>query len=96
MSYFASAIEIGRPVEEVYAWFLDVDKNAPRIDPEADEARKVPSGETKAGATFFLRSGGRESLSGQIGSHSASAGSRPNSSMMTCFMGVGSGCRVFP
>ena len=61
MSGFESGVEIGRPVAEVFAWFLEMDKNAPRIDPEADEARKEPPGETKAGTTFYLRSGGRES-----------------------------------
>lgn len=61
MSHFESAVEIERAVEDVYSWFLDMDKNAPRIDPEADEARKEPQGETKAGTTFYLRSGGRES-----------------------------------
>lgn len=61
MSGFESAVEIGKPVAEVFAWFLEMDKNAPRIDPEADEARKEPPGETRAGTTFYLRSGGRES-----------------------------------
>lgn len=61
MSGFESAVEIGRPVAEVFTWFLDMDENAPRIDPEADDARKEPPGETRAGTTFYLRSGGRES-----------------------------------
>lgn len=61
MSGFESAVEIGRPVAKVFTWFLEMDQNAPRIDPEADEARKEPPGETRAGTTFYLRSGGRES-----------------------------------
>ena len=61
MSGFESAVEIGRPIAEVFTWFLEMDKNAPRVDPEADEARKDPPGETTAGTTFYLRSGGRES-----------------------------------
>lgn len=61
MSGFMSAVEIRRPVAEVFNWFLEMDKNAPRIDPEADEARKEPPGETRVGTTFYLSSGGRES-----------------------------------
>lgn len=61
MSHFESSVEIRRSTEEVYRWFLEMDQNAPRIDPEADEARKEPPGETKAGTTFYLRSRGRES-----------------------------------
>lgn len=34
----------------------------PRVDPEADEGRKEPPGETKAGTTFYLRNGSRESF----------------------------------
>lgn len=61
MSGFKSEVDIGRPVAEVFTWFLEMDQNAPRVDPEADEARREPPGETGAGTTFYLRSGGRES-----------------------------------
>jgi hypothetical protein len=60
MSHFESAVEIERPVDSVYAWFLAMDENAPRIDPEADEGRKEPPGETRPGTTFYLKSGSRE------------------------------------
>lgn len=60
MSHFESSVEIRRPTEEVYRWFLEMDQNAPRIDPET-EARKEPHGETKAGTTFYLSRRGRES-----------------------------------
>lgn len=58
---FESSVEIRRPVERVYNWFLEMDQNAPRMDPEADSARKEPPGPTGVGTTFFLRSGSRES-----------------------------------
>ncbi len=60
MSHFESSVDIRRPTDEVFRWFLDMDKNAPRIDPEADEVRKEPPGETKAGTTFYFKRGGRE------------------------------------
>lgn len=58
---FESSVEIGRPVERVYDWFLKMDENAPRIDPEADSGWKEPPGPTGPGTTFYLRSGSRES-----------------------------------
>lgn len=60
MSHFESSVDIRRPIDDVYRWFLEMDQNAPRIDPEADEARKEPPGETKPGTTFYLKSRGRE------------------------------------
>ena len=58
---FESSVEIRRPPEDVFRWFMALDQNAPRIDPEADSASKEPPGETAAGTVFRLRSGSRES-----------------------------------
>jgi hypothetical protein len=60
LASFESSVETNQPVERVYEWFLAMDENAPRIDPEADEARKDPPGKTGPGTTFTLRSGSRE------------------------------------
>ena len=47
-------------MESVYAWFLAIDQNAPRIEPRMDEARKEPPGETRPGTKFYFMGRGRE------------------------------------
>lgn len=60
MAHFESAVEIERPVESVYTWFLAMDQNAPRIETRMDEARKEPPGDTRAGTKFYFMGRGRE------------------------------------
>ncbi len=60
MAHFESAVEIERPVESVYTWFLAMDENAPRIEPRMDDARKEPPGDTRPGTKFYFMGRGRE------------------------------------
>jgi hypothetical protein len=60
MAHFEAVIEIERPVDAVYDWFLAMDQNAPRIEPRMDDARKEPPGETRPGTKFYFIGRGRE------------------------------------
>lgn len=52
-----SAVTIARPVEEVYRFLLDLDKNA--TDPGVESVVKTPDGPTAQGTTFRFHHGGR-------------------------------------
>jgi uncharacterized membrane protein len=54
MGKIESAVTIERPVEEVYRYFLDLDKNAP-TDPSVESVAKEPAGPTAPGTTFRYR-----------------------------------------
>jgi hypothetical membrane protein/uncharacterized membrane protein len=50
-----STVTIDRPVEEVFRFFLDLDTNARKTDPNIDSIIKTPEGPTRAGTTFHVR-----------------------------------------
>jgi uncharacterized membrane protein len=50
-----STVTIARPVEEVFRFFLDLDKNAPKTDPNVESVVKTPEGPTRPGTTFRFR-----------------------------------------
>jgi uncharacterized membrane protein len=55
MAMVESTVTIARPVEEVFHFFLDLDKNAPKTDPNVESVVKTPEGPTRAGTTFRFR-----------------------------------------
>ena len=55
MAKLESTVTIARPVEEVFRFFLDLDKNAPKTDPNVDSVVKTPEGPTGPGTTFHFR-----------------------------------------
>ena len=55
MAELESTVTIVRPVEEVFRFFLDLDKNAPKTDPNVDSVVKTPEGPTGPGTTFHFR-----------------------------------------
>jgi hypothetical protein len=50
-----SMIEIKRPVEPVYGFFLDLERNIVRTDPTVESVVKTTEGPLGAGTTFRLR-----------------------------------------
>ncbi len=44
MAKVESTVAICRPVEEVFRFFLDLDKNAPKTDPNVESVVKTPDG----------------------------------------------------
>ena len=54
MARMTTMVTIARPVEEVFAFFLALDENAPRTDPSVSVV-KDPTGPTRAGTTFRFR-----------------------------------------
>lgn len=61
MAKIESSVTIARPVEDVYAHFLDLDKTS--SDPDTVSAAKEPAGPTTAGTTFhFEHAKGRRSM----------------------------------
>ena len=54
-SRIESAVVINRPVEEVFGFFLNLDENAPRVDPGLLSVVRSPDGPTEAGTTFRFR-----------------------------------------
>jgi hypothetical protein len=52
-----SAVTIARPIEDVYRFFLDLDKNA--TDPGVESIVKTPDGPTAQGTTFRFHHRGR-------------------------------------
>jgi hypothetical protein len=55
MAKIDSSVMIARPVEEVFSFFLDLDKNAPKTDPDVESVVKTPEGPTRAGTVFHFR-----------------------------------------
>jgi len=54
---FESTVTIARPVEDVYRFFFEFDKNAGSLG--IDSVVKEPEGPTGVGTTFHLREGSR-------------------------------------
>jgi hypothetical protein len=52
MARVESSVTISRPVAEVFAFFLDFDKNAAQMDPSIESVSKTPAGSTRSGTTF--------------------------------------------
>jgi uncharacterized protein YndB with AHSA1/START domain len=50
-----SMIEIQRPVEPVYGFFLDLERNIVRTDPTVESVVKTTEGPLGAGTTFRIR-----------------------------------------
>ena len=50
-----STVVMGRPVEEVFSFFMNLDQNAPRGDPDLLSVVKSPQGPTEAGTIFRFR-----------------------------------------
>jgi uncharacterized membrane protein len=55
MAKLESTVTIVRPVEEVFRFFLDLDKSVPKTDPNVDSVVKTPEGPTGPGTTFHFR-----------------------------------------
>ena len=54
-STIESTVVIERPVEEVFLFFLNLDENAPRVDPELISVVRTPDGPVGPGTTFRFR-----------------------------------------
>ena len=50
-----SVIEINRPVEPVFGFFLDLEENIVRTDPKVESVVKETEGPLRAGTTFRIR-----------------------------------------
>jgi hypothetical protein len=50
-----SEIEINRPVESVYGFFLDMERNIVATDPTVESVAKTSEGPLGAGTTFLIR-----------------------------------------
>ncbi len=55
MAKMESTVTIARPVEEVFRFFLDLDRNARKTDPNVESVTKTPEGPTGPGTTFLFR-----------------------------------------
>jgi hypothetical protein len=55
MAKMETSVVIARPVAEVFAFFLDLDANAPKVDPTSGSVMKTPAGPTGPGTTFRFR-----------------------------------------
>jgi hypothetical protein len=52
MAKMQTTVVIGRPLDEVFGFFLALDENAPKTDPSVGTVVKTPAGPTGAGTTF--------------------------------------------
>ncbi|MGB0094743.1 MAG: SRPBCC family protein [Solirubrobacteraceae bacterium] len=50
-----SSVTIDRPLEDVFRFFLDLERNIPRTDPSVEHVIKTPPGPTEPATTFRLR-----------------------------------------
>jgi uncharacterized protein YndB with AHSA1/START domain len=57
MAKIESTVTIARPLEDVFGYFLAVEENVPRTNPEVEWVVKSPDGPTRVGTT--LRSRGK-------------------------------------
>ena len=55
MAKLESTVTIARPVEEVFRFFLDLDKSVTKTDPNVDSVVRTPEGPTGPGTTFHFR-----------------------------------------
>jgi hypothetical protein len=51
----ATAVEINRPAEDVYSFFLDMEHNITRTDPKVESVVKTTDGPLAAGSRFTIR-----------------------------------------
>ena len=64
MAKMESTVVIARPPQDVFEFFLDLDENAPKVDPSAASVTKTPPGPVGPGTTFRFRlQNGRETVS---------------------------------
>jgi uncharacterized protein YndB with AHSA1/START domain len=52
MATVESTVTIARPVEEVFGFFIDFDKNARQMDPTIESVMRTPMGPTRPGTAF--------------------------------------------
>ena len=55
MAKMESTVTIARPLEVVFRFFLDLDRNARTTDPNVESVTKTPEGPTGPGTTFLFR-----------------------------------------
>jgi uncharacterized protein YndB with AHSA1/START domain len=55
MAKLESTVTIARPVEEVFRFFLDLDRNARKTDPKIESVARTPEGPIRPGTTFHFR-----------------------------------------
>jgi uncharacterized protein YndB with AHSA1/START domain len=55
MAEVEATVTIARPVEEVFRFFLDLDKNGSHMDPSIESVVKTPLGPTRPGTAFRIR-----------------------------------------
>jgi hypothetical protein len=55
MAKMLTTVVIGRPIDEVFGFFLALDENAPKTDPSVGSVAKTPDGPTGPGTTFRFR-----------------------------------------
>ena len=55
MAKMETTVVIARPVEEVFNFFLNLEKTAPKTDPSVGTVVKTPDGPTGPGTTFTFR-----------------------------------------
>jgi uncharacterized membrane protein len=59
MAKMESTVTIARPVEEVFRFFLDLDRNARKTDPNVESVTKTPEGPTGPGTVSLSSEGAR-------------------------------------
>jgi uncharacterized protein YndB with AHSA1/START domain len=55
MAKVESTVTIARPREDVFGYFLALDENVPKTNPDVEYVVKTPDGPTRAGTTFRSR-----------------------------------------
>ena len=60
MAKMESTVTIARPVEEVFRFFLDLDRNARKTDPNVESVTKTPEGPTGLEPRFSFARGRSE------------------------------------
>lgn len=55
MAQMESTVTIARPVEEVFRFFVDLDRNGRNTGPNVESVTKTPKGPTGPGTTFLFR-----------------------------------------
>jgi hypothetical protein len=55
MARIESTVTIARTREDVFGYFLALDENVPKTNPDVESVVKVPTGPTRAGTTFHFR-----------------------------------------
>jgi hypothetical protein len=55
MARMQTTVVIGRPIDEVFGFFLALDENAPKADPTVGSVVRTPDGPVGPGTTFRFR-----------------------------------------